>query len=95
MEKQCYPKMIQKEGYPHMVVQNAYEHAHYYADGWSGPPEFGSAIPELEKEVERDKMELGEKEKRLAMMKDSQKKEEKDAGKLDSATIKPILGLKR
>jgi len=50
------------------VVNTPYEHMTYYEQGWSGPPEFDTAIEDLEKEIEKDEAELAEKKKRLDYM---------------------------
>lgn len=90
-EKISYPKMIQKKvdgEVATMVVKDAYEHAEMCKKGWSGPPEWGSALPDLEREIaETEKTLAGMKERREYMIQfeaereKSGVKEEKKKGK--------------
>jgi len=84
-----YPKMIQKKGEDPIVVNNPYEHAAFYEQGWSGPPEFGAAIPELEEDILKMEMELEEMKKRLAFMKSSEEEEKAQAEK-EKIKEKPV-----
>ena len=64
--KKSYPKMIQKAvdgAVQTCVVKDAYEHAEKVKEGWSGPPEWGSALPQL-------RLDIAEMEKNLKIAKE-------------------------
>ncbi len=69
MGKICYPKMIFKGDPPEtMVVKNAYEHAEKVKEGWSGPPEWESALPDLKREIVEAEANLVIMRERLVFM---------------------------
>lgn len=69
-EKKCYPKAIYRNNMTEtMIVYSPYEHAKMCDQGWSGPPEFGSDVPDLEALIAKTESELEEMRKRLADMK--------------------------
>ena len=75
-----YPKMIQRktEGdeVELMTVKDAYEHAEMVKEGWSGPPEWESALPDLRLQIEETKRNLQVMEERLIYMEQFEKDRE-------------------
>lgn len=78
-KKLCYPKTIFKtvDGVvTTMVVNDAYRHAEMCKEGWSGPPEWGSALPDLRKQIDETERNLGLMKERLAFMEQFEKERE-------------------
>ena len=77
-DSKSYPKMIYKDD-KNLIVHSAAEHALKVAEGWSGEVDWGTDIPELEKEIERDTQLLEAKIERLDKMRADEEASKKKA----------------
>lgn len=75
--KKKYPKMIflNKElgVVDTKIVKDAYEHVEACKEGWSGPPEWESALPELRAQIIRTEADLVIMRERLVFMEQFEK----------------------
>ena len=81
MGKILYPKMIFKGDPPEtLVVKNAYEHAEKVKEGWSGPPEWESTLPDLKREITETEANLVIMKERLVFMEQFETDRNAEAG---------------